>query len=450
VFAQHNGKEAAMARRRASGRTQYQTELQKAIRKFLPARGLPLVSKDDRVRWTDRMLVITAVLMTWALEPTLQDAFATGRGVVAAMYDSRRRPGRTLGGFLKALARVSAGLIGVVVAALRLAVQRVAGSHWTHRGWVVMGVDGTRINCPRTVANERAFGCAGKAGTTPQILLTMLFHVATGLPWAWHQGPGDGSERADLEAMLDLLPRCTLLLADAGYVGFDMMNSLLGGGQSFIIRVGRNVHLLEELGYAVHEVKGTVYLWPKHRRNQPPLVLRLVRVRSGQQTVALLTNVSAASFSDREVAELYRRRWGIEVLYRSLKQTMQRRQMLSDRPKHAALELDWAVVGLWLLGLMTAEAASRGGRPPRSWSLAQAQRVVRQAMRRLGKPRPAGGLRWQLRRAVKDTYVRRHPKAARYWPRKKTERPPGVPKIRTATREEIRMAQAFHQCTAPN
>jgi hypothetical protein len=38
----------------------------------------------------------------------------------------------------------------------------------------------------------------------------------------------------------------------------------------------------------------------------------------------------------------------------------------------------------------------------------------------------------------------------RYWPRKKRERPPGVPKIRTATREEIRMAQALHLCTAPN
>jgi hypothetical protein len=67
-----------------------------------------------------------------------------------------------------------------------------------------------------------------------------------------------------------------------------------------------------------------------------------------------------------------------------------------------------------------------------------------------GKPRPAGGLRWRLRRAVKDAYVRRRPKAARYWPHKKRERPPGVPKIRTATREEIRMAQVFHQCTGPN
>jgi hypothetical protein len=62
----------------------------------------------------------------------------------------------------------------------------------------------------------------------------------------------------------------------------------------------------------------------------------------------------------------------------------------------------------------------------------------------------AGGLRWKLRRSVKDAYVRRRPKAARYCPHKKREQPPGVPKIRTATRKEIRMAQALHLCTAPN
>jgi hypothetical protein len=282
------------------------------------------------------------------------------------------------------------------------------------------------------------------------MLLTMLFHVATGLPWAWRRGRGDGSERDDLRAMLPLLPAGTLLLADAGYVGYDMLRTLLTAGHSFIVRVGRNVHLLEGLGWAVREVKGTVYLWPQNRRNKAPLELRLVQVRSGRQTVALLTNVAAARLSNREVADLYRRRWVIEVLYRSLKQTMECRKMLSARPDHAALELDWAVVGLWMLGLMTAEAGSWGGLPPRTWSLALAQRVVRRAMRQLDKPRPAGGLRWKLRRSVKDAYVRRRPKAARYWPHKKRERPPGVPKIRTATRKEIRMAQEFHQCTAPN
>jgi hypothetical protein len=62
-----------------------------------------------------------------------------------------------------------------------------------------------------------------KPGTGPQRLLTMLFHLATGLPWAWQRGRGDESERGHLEAMASLLPIKTLLVADAGYVGYEML-----------------------------------------------------------------------------------------------------------------------------------------------------------------------------------------------------------------------------------
>jgi len=209
-----------MARRRNSGRQVYQTDLLGAIRKFLPARGLPLLSQDGRVRWTARMLVVGAILMTWALEPTLADAFAAARTVLVTMYDSRRRPGKTLAGFLKALGRVSDRLLAAVTSSLREGVQRVAGRSWRFKAWVVMGVDGTRIECPRTAANEQAFGCAGKVGTGPQMWLTTVFHVPTGLPWLWRRGPGRDSERDHLKSMLEALPAGTLLLADAGYVGY--------------------------------------------------------------------------------------------------------------------------------------------------------------------------------------------------------------------------------------
>jgi len=152
------------------------------------------------------MLVVGAILMTWALEPTLADALAAARTVLVTMYDSRRRPGKTLAGFLKALGRVSDRLLAAVTSSLRTGLQRVAGRSWRFKAWVVLGVDGTRIDCPRTAANERAFGCAGKAGTGPQMWLTTLFHVATGLPWAWRRGPGRDSERDHLKSMLETLP----------------------------------------------------------------------------------------------------------------------------------------------------------------------------------------------------------------------------------------------------
>jgi hypothetical protein len=252
--------------------------------------------------------------------------------------------------------------------------------------------------------------------------------------------------------MLPLLPPETLLIADAGFVGYAMLCLLLVAGHHFVMRVGCNVRLLRKLGFDVLEEGDTVYLWPQGlRRTHPPLTLRLVRVQAGRRTMTLLTSVlDRCRLRDADVVELYRRRWGIELLYRSLKQTLRRRKMLSGVPEHAELELDWAMVGLWLLGLMTAKAAGREVRRGRPWSLAAALSVVRGAMRRLGVARAAGGLRRQLRLAVRDRYVRHRPKAARYWPRKKNEHPPGAAKIRTATHAERQLAQEFRSCLDPN
>ena len=41
--------------------------------------------------------------------------------------------------------------------------------------WAVFGVDGSRVECPRTKANEAAFGSAGRRKTGPQQFLTTLF-----------------------------------------------------------------------------------------------------------------------------------------------------------------------------------------------------------------------------------------------------------------------------------
>ena len=72
-----------------------------------------------------------------------------------------------------------------------------------------------------------------------------------------------------------------------------------------------------------------------------------------------------------EIKALYRQRWSIEVLFRSLKQTLGKRTLRAGTPALAACELDWALVGLWMLGLLTltATGASRAGRrrAPGTW-----------------------------------------------------------------------------------
>jgi hypothetical protein len=421
-------------------------ELRQAIGELLPHRGLPVLPTDLRERWTARLLVTCAVLLAWQpAGATLADRFDAARAAVVAMYPGRRRPGETYAGFVAALARWSASLLGVVVDALRRAARRSAEAAgcWTIGGRVVFGVDGTKVDCPMTKANEEAFGLASRKNSWPQQLLTVLFHAGTGLPWAFARGGARASERSHLLGMLDLLPAGALLLADAGFTGYDLLAAVIAGGRSFVIRVGGNVRLLTRLGYAVREHEGIVYLWPAGRQKKafPPLVLRLVTVTDGRgRRVHLLTDVlDAAELSDAAVADLYRRRWTVELLFRSLKQTLGRRKVLSDCPAHARVELDWSVVGLWALELIHARAAGAGAGAPRR-SAASALRAVRAAAAGRG-----GSLRRALAAAVCDGYARRGSKKARHWPHKKRDRRPGAPLARTATPEEVQLAQEIKQ-----
>jgi len=420
-------------------------ELRQAIGGLLPHRGLPVLPADLRRRWTARLLVTCAVLLAWQpAGTTLADRFDAARAAVVAMYPGRRRPGETYAGFVAALARWSASLLGVVVDALRRAARRSAEAAgcWTTGGRCVFGVDGTKVDCPMTKANEEAFGLASRRNSWPQQLLTVLFHVGSGLPWAFARGGGRDSERSHLRGMLGLLPAgaLLLLLADAGFTGYDLLAAITAGGRSFVIRVGANVRLLTRLGYAVREYEGIVYLWPAGRQKQacPPLVLRLVTVHDERgRRVHLLTDVlDPRDLSDAAVADLYRRRWTVELLFRALKQTLGRRKLLSDCPAHARVELDWSVVGLWVLELAHARSAGADARR----STAAALRALRAAAAGRGGP-----LRRAMAAAVSDRYARRASKKARHWPHKKRDRPPGDPRARTATPEEVRLAQEIKQ-----
>lgn len=432
---------------RASG---YIKQLQHAIAHFLPARGLPLQSEDGRVRWTDRLLAMVAILMTWQSAGTLHEAFGLSRVLAIGMYDSRRRPGKTLCGFIEALQEASDSLVEVISQTLRHRVRTLAGASWDWLGYVVMAVDGSRIDCPRTRANEIAFGCAGRKKTGPQQFLTTVFHLGTGLIWDWRKGPGTDLERSHLRQMISDLPRRTLLLMDAGYVGFDLLRELTLARCRFLIRAGANVTLLRKLGFSVREHEGIVYLWPELQRRGNPLILRLVKLRDNKgKTMTLLTNVkNALRLSDLQMAQLYRWRWRVEVHFRTLKQTMAKRKMLSDAPHKAQVELDWAMVGLWLLGLMAVEQ-QQGKDEAFRWSAAQALGVIRRAMSVPWRRPPAGGLRHLLSQACGDTYRRLCPKASRNYPHKKNQKGCTAARIRTATRTERLLAQELMRSKIP-
>ena len=227
-----------------------------------------------------------------------------------------------------------------------------------------------------------------------------------------------------------------------GEIGFYVA---LESGRHYLIRVGSNVSLLRKLGYA-RENGGTVYLWPDRaaRRNLPPIVLRMVVVHNGRHPVYLVTSVlSKSRLSDAQVAELYARRWGIELFYRSLKQTFGRKKLRSGSAENARVELDWSLMALGAMALYALIEATRHEVEPQELSVAGMLRAFRRAMRDYRHPKRRGeSLLISLRKAVIDAYERPN-KSSRNYPRKKRESPPGPPEINYASRSQIRKAQAF-------
>ena len=399
--------------------------------------------------WSAWMLALAAVLMAWDSAPGLTARFDSVRTTLRELFP-KKPLGESYQGFIKALVKHSPALLSLLTAHLRRRLRDAAGAHWLRQGWCAFAVDGSRVECPRTKINQDTLRCAGKEKTGPQLFLTTILHMGTGLPWAFEIGPGTDSERNHLRDMLGLLPPAALLVADAGFVGYDLLTAIIQGGSDFLIRVGNNVTLLRELGFAVVQADNTVYFWPDtHRKKDlPPLVLRLVELHDGRKPVFLLTSVlDDTALSDAQAGVLYTMRWGVEVFYRSLKQTLARRKMHSAAPRQAQCELSWAVMGLWGLSLMSIRAIVAAGGDPLALSVAAALRRVRLAIRHGPRSPKARRLLGQLASAVKDSHVRRTSKKARDWPHKKKDKPPGLPRIQIATQQQLSQAKALYAKT---
>jgi hypothetical protein len=243
--------------------------------------------------------------------------------------------------------------------------------------------------------------------------------------------------------MLAEMPEKSLITADAGFVGYDFWNRILQAGHHFVIRVGANVRLIKQLGYA-RQHDHTVYLWPDTaaKKKQPPLVLRLIIINDGKQPVYLVTNLTKSQLSDRHAGMIYRARWGIELFFRTFKQTFGCRKLRSRSAANAQLELDWSLLGLWCICLLGQRELAAGGNDP-TWLSAAATIKAFQRTLRQYRVRPEScelNLWDSLRIALLDGYQRRA-KTSRNYPRKKKRHAIGAPTIARASKQQVNTAK---------
>jgi len=421
------------------------------------------------VTWTAVALIRLTVFWVWSSETSLVAAATNAIDTVTRLFGvSAVGSYQSLTGALKTYTGM---LLPRLWSRLHDLMRICDAKTWRVGLWLALAVDGSRLNVPRTVANEQRFckprsekrnkrrskkrgrhanrkKAANKSRRKshydpqpvgPQMWLTLLWHIGQRMPWCWEVGPSYSSERDHLLQMLEKhqFPKNTLFCGDAGFVGYDFWRAIHDKGHHFLMRVGGHVRLLKKL-CCVRQRNDIVYCWPDAamKKNQGPLELRLLRFKTSRGDVYLVTNVlSEKDMPVKQAGEIYRRRWGVELQFRAFKQTYQRCKLRSRTPECAEVELHWSLVGLWIVQLLAFKEQTPVAEPREETSIANVLRIMRSIIRDESVVPPRGkSLHEQLAGAVTDNYHRHGNKQSRNYPRRKDEPSAGAPIIRLASR----------------
>ena len=106
------------------------------------------------------------------------------------------------------------------------------------------------------------------------------------------------------------------------------------------------MNLLSETADVKRQGGGIVLCWPKDKMNsgEEPLRLRLVRVKIGKTKMWMLTSVlDPKQLSVKQIIRYYKMRWGVEVEYRGLKQTIDKAMLRCRNSARVYAELDWSI-----------------------------------------------------------------------------------------------------------
>jgi hypothetical protein len=421
-------------------------------------------------RWQTQPLLFILLCMTWCTGDSLPERFESARAFYVALHQRRRRPGKTFAGFDKALAHLPMPVLRALATAIRCRLAQVFAARFTVDGFIPLGCDGSRLACPRSAELERRLGLGKKkkprrrqkksapasppvpagqrrsgaeqakprAAGTPQLWVTAVLHLGLGVLWSWRLGTGNANEREHLRLLVDTLPGGALLVADAGYVGYQLLAGLQAAGLAFLVRLSSRAPLYVPDKSTLKKYReGVVYYWPQNVQKQdlPPLPVRLWRIRGEKGDVWLITNVLDEKRLPRRTAgKFYRWRWRNEGLFRTYKRTLGKVKLMSRTVAGVHREAEGSLLATQLLLAQGALAlpSPRTGKvvlPSARKVVLEIRTEIRNVTGMYLGPRQAKTYAERLAQAHWQERRQRSRKIRRRWPGRQDHKPPGPPQI---------------------
>lgn len=210
---------------------------------------------------------------------------------------------------------------------------------------------------------------------TPQQLAGRLAAVFNVRLQQWHHvqyvASAVENEKRTAEALLATVPAGAMVLADMGYFSFRWFDTLTDNGYWWLSRIRQRTSFKVLHTYYQHgdTFDGIVWLGA-HRADRAAHAVRLLTFPYGTGVHRYITNVrNPSQLSMRDAANLYARRWDVELAFKFIKRDLNLHLLWSSH-QNVILHQIWAVLTISqvLMGLRM-EIAGRAGVDPFDVSL---------------------------------------------------------------------------------
>jgi hypothetical protein len=348
-------------------------------------------------------------------------------------------------------------------------VERLAPDSWRWKGRRAILVDGTECSMPDTPANQKDYPQPSSQTPGvgfPLIRLVVLLTLASGSLVGCAMGPHQGKESGETSLLRDLLNQFQagdVLVADRYYCSYWLVAMLLACDVAVAFRLharrkydfrrgkrlGRNDHVVTWRRPARPE-------WmDEETYQQIPETLTVREVRVSVETpgcrsrslVIATTMTDDKAYPKQDIADLYHKRWHVELDIRNIKQTLKMDVLSCKSPEMVRKEIWTHLLAYNLVRKVMAQAALEAKTQPRRISFAGAVQTLnafRWVLLLSSRTERGGQLVRMVLLAIATHVVGDRP--GRCEPRKVKRRPKAYP-LMTRPRAEER-AEALAGCAA--
>jgi hypothetical protein len=319
---------------------------------------------------------------------------AVSRVMVLLVALGREPCANNNGAYCKARAKLPEIVIERLTTRVADGCQKQVPDQWLWKGRHVKLADGTTVSMPDTPENQGAYPqqAAQQEGLGfPVARMVVLMSLATAMVCGMAMGPYSGKETGELALLRELVGHLDpgdILLTDRYFCSYFMIAALLASNVQFVSRLH---HARKEDAYRIKRLGKRSYLveWPRpdrpdwmdeetYRQMPKSITLRQIEVKVEEpgfrveSLVVVTTLTDAKEYSNDDVAQLYHKRWLVELDIRAIKCTLGMDVLRGKTPEMVRKEIWTCLLAYNLIRKTMLQAAYNKDLSPRQLSFANA------------------------------------------------------------------------------